>query len=117
VGVAREMTKFPVSGDGSVSGQRRRKKGRKGRTKPVRRGSEALSDLTDRSRERLRVDDPRSSVPGNGVESGPEVEEEHGGLSTGREGGGDVLGGVGDLDVGSNSEHGESTTDGTDEEL
>jgi hypothetical protein len=101
---------------GQFAGQRK-KKGGKRRTKPVRRGSEALSDLTDSSGEGLRVDDPRSSVPRNGVESGPEVEEEHGSLSTGGEGGGDVLGGVGDLDVGSDGEHGKSTTNGTDEKL
>lgn len=35
--------------------------------------------------EHLRVEDPWGTVPGGGVESGPEVEEEDGGSTTGAE--------------------------------
>lgn len=110
------MTKFPAREKG-ISREKKEGRKKRRRTEPVGRRGEALSDLADGSGEGLRVNDPGGSVPRDGVEGGPEVEEEHGRLSTGGEGGRDVVSGVGDLDVGADGEHGEGATDGTDEEL
>lgn len=63
-----------------------------------------------------RVEYPGRTVPGRGIEDGPEVEEEHGRNTTAVHAGLGVLGGFGDLDVCTNDPQADGTTDSTDQE-
>jgi len=71
--------------------------------------------LTNSSREGFRVDNPGSTVPGDGVESGPKVEEEHAGDSSGRKVSSRDGRDVGSSEVTSNDIHRDGTTDRSDE--
>lgn len=86
-------------------------------TKPVGGSGETLSDLTNCSGESFRVDDPGSTVPRDGVEGGPEVEEEHGGDSTGRKVASRDRRNVSSSKVTSNDVHRDCSTERSNEEL
>ena len=63
-----------------------------------------------------RVENPGSTVPGRGVEDGPQVEEEHGRNTTTVHMGLGVLGRFGDLDVCADDPQADGATGGTDQE-
>jgi hypothetical protein len=64
-----------------------------------------------------RDEDANTHVPRDGVEGGPQVEEEHGSLAAGRERRSRVVGRVLDVVVRRDRKHGDCTADSTDEEL
>lgn len=80
---------------------------------PVVGGGEGLGQGTVVVVEHLAVVDPWGWVPGWGVEGSPEVEEEDGGGAGWSEIGGDVLGWLGDGDVGTDVVEAETTSEGT----
>lgn len=63
-----------------------------------------------------RVENPWGTVPGRGVEDGPQVEEEHSGNTTTVHLGLGVLGRLGDLDVCADNPQADGATSGTDQE-
>ena len=63
-----------------------------------------------------RVEDPRSSVPGGGIEDGPQVEEENGCDTAAFQGGLRVFLGLRDLDVCSDNPQADGAACGTDEQ-
>jgi hypothetical protein len=64
-----------------------------------------------------RDEDANTHVPRDGVEGGPQVEEEHGSLAAGRERRSRVIGRVLDVVVRRDREHGDGTAGSTDKEL
>lgn len=83
---------------------------------PVRRGGTSLGERTHVGVEHFRVENPGGTVPGWGVEDGPEIEEEHGCDAAAVHVGLRVRGGVGDLDVGTDDPETDGTTKSTDQE-
>lgn len=71
--------------------------------------------MSPQSGSTYRIDDPRGTVPGGGVDSGPEVEEDDGSDATASQVVLRVLGWLNDADVASDDPHAEGTGDGTDE--
>lgn len=63
-----------------------------------------------------RVENPGSTVPGRGIEDGPQVEEEHGSNTTAIHGGLGVIGWLGNLDVRTNDPQADGTANSTDQE-
>lgn len=83
---------------------------------PVACGGAGLGEGTEVGVKELGVDDPGSTVPGGGVDSGPEVEEEDGGNTTSVQGCDVVLCGLDNVDVGTDDPHADRTCDGTNEQ-
>lgn len=83
---------------------------------PVACGGAGLGEGTEVGVEELGVDNPGSTVPGGGVDSGPQVEEEDSGNTTSVQRSDVVLGGLNNVDVGSDDPHTNRTGDGTNEQ-
>lgn len=83
---------------------------------PVGGGDQSLGGWTNVLGEDFRSNDPWGAVPSRAVEASPDVEESHSRNTSGGQRLVRVLGGVGDVDVGSDVPHGKGTTDATDEE-
>lgn len=83
---------------------------------PVACGGAGLGEGTEVGVKEFGVDDPGSTVPGGGVDRGPEVEEEDSGNTTSVQGGDVVLCWLNNVDVGTDDPHTERTCDGTNEQ-
>lgn len=83
---------------------------------PVTCGGAGLGEGTEVGVKELGVDDPGSTVPGGGVDSSPQVEEEDSGNTTSVKGSNVVLGGLNNVDVGTDDPHANRTGDGTNEQ-
>lgn len=62
-----------------------------------------------------RVDDPGGTVPGGSVNGSPQVEEDDSGDTTTGQSRRGMVGGIHDVDVGTNNPHADRTSDGTNE--
>lgn len=82
---------------------------------PVARGGGSLSQGTEVGVEELGVNNPRGTVPGGGIDSSPQVEEEDGCDTSTIEGGTGVVLGLDNTDVGTDDPHANGSGHGTTE--